>query len=125
MRERSSASVRITYLDREGVKNALKEHIAYLARRFPELEKAILFGSFVRGDAVPGSDIDLLLVLAGSDKPFLHRIQDYLPSSFPVAMEVFPYTSEEIGKMLEDGNHFLASALKEGLVLFSREEQGA
>jgi predicted nucleotidyltransferase len=34
--------------------------------RDPEVERMVLFGSRARGDARPGSDLDLLLILRGS-----------------------------------------------------------
>lgn len=114
-------SVRIRYLDREAVEKALNEYVQGLAADHPELVKAVLFGSFARGDSVPASDVDLLLVLSGSDLPFQERIVMFLPSRFPVGMDVFPYTRDEIRDMLQEGNRFIAAALEEGREVFNRE----
>lgn len=46
----------------------------------------------VKGTAVPGSDVDLLIVLTASDRSFLDRIPGFLPSAFPCGVDVFPYT---------------------------------
>ena len=35
----------------------------------PRLERVLLYGSQARGDAEPGSDIDVMIVLAGSVSP--------------------------------------------------------
>jgi predicted nucleotidyltransferase len=56
------------------------------------VKRVILFGSLVRGEAVLGSDVDLIVVLSGSDLPYLQRIPQYMPSYFPVGVDVFPYT---------------------------------
>ncbi|MBN2025391.1 MAG: nucleotidyltransferase domain-containing protein [Actinobacteria bacterium] len=91
-----------------------------IAEEHPELETAILFGSFARGDSVPASDIDLLLILAWSDTDFQDRIVAFLPSRFPVGIDVFPYTREEIEKMVGEGNGFISAALREGVKIYAR-----
>jgi len=102
------------------VRKAVDEYVRDTAQKHPELVKAVLFGSFARGDAVPGSDVDIVLVLSRSGKDYHDRITEFLPSRFPVGVDVFPYTEEEIRAMLEEGNRFVASALAEGEVIFSR-----
>ena len=64
------------------------------------------------------SDADLIIILKDSEKSFLDRMTDFIPPSFPLPLEVFPYTSEEVG----EGNLFLKRALKEGVVLWRRPE---
>jgi predicted nucleotidyltransferase len=112
--------VKITYPDREAIKKALHELVKDLVESHPELEAVILFGSFARGDSVPASDVDLLLILAQSERPFHERIPKFLPSRFPVGVEVFPYTREEMEGMLREGNFFLKAALEEGVELYRR-----
>jgi hypothetical protein len=110
----------VTYFDREGVQRALAEYVDALAARHPELEEVVLFGSLVSGTPVPGSDVDLLLILASSDRPFRERIPLFLPGKFPVGMDVFPYTRTEIERMRQEGNPLIAGAFREGLILFRR-----
>ncbi len=62
---------------------------------------------------MPGSDIDLLLILNASEETFLKRIPRFLPSRFPVRVDVFPYTEEEVEKMKGEGNFFIRRALEE------------
>lgn len=120
MQIRWSGSVKFIYLDRQKVKDDLKKAVARLAEARPEVQRVILFGSLARGDAVPGSDADILVVLIESDKDFLHRISDYMPSDVPISVDVFPYTEDELERMLNDGNQFVKRALSEGVLLFER-----
>ena len=60
--------------------HSLRKSIKELRERYPEIEQVILFGSFARGEAVPGSDIDLLIILKDSKLTFLERIVRYIPS---------------------------------------------
>lgn len=116
--------MRIEYVDRFSVTHALEAFIQSLASKHPELERVVLFGSFAKGCAVPSSDVDLLLVLESSELPFLERIPAFLPTRFPVGVDVFPYTREELERMLEEGNSFVVSALKEGIELYRRPLPG-
>jgi uncharacterized protein len=114
------STVRITYFDREAVRRALDGHVRALTARHPEITEVVLFGSLVRGTPVPGSDVDLLLILEDSDRPFLDRIPPLLPTGFPTAVDVFPYTRAEIERMKQEGNRFVLGALRDGEVLFRR-----
>lgn len=118
MQHQSSHFVKITYFDKEIVWNALKQFVRELVKNNPEIEKILLFGSFAKGESVPGSDIDLLIVLNASDKSFLNRMAKYMPDKFPVSVDVFPYTRKELEAMVKEGNFFLKQALKEGISLF-------
>jgi len=46
--------------------------------RFPEVEKAVLYGSRAKGDARPGSDIDLALFGSRLDQNKVGQIDDAL-----------------------------------------------
>jgi len=117
MPRKSSPFVKISYFDETAVRKALKLFLAELEEKHPEVEKVLVFGSFVKGECVPGSDIDLLLILKESPVPLLERLPRYMPSSFPITVDVFPYTREELAKMRADGNTFIKRALAEGKLL--------
>ena len=114
------STVKITYFDSEAVWRAVDEYVRTLAARYPELEEVTVFGSLVRGTAVPGSDVDLMIVLSASDRPFLGRISEFLPSGFPVGVDVFPYTRDEIERMRAAGNPLVLNAIREGVVIYRR-----
>lgn len=121
MRSEYFGSAKITYLDRDAVWEALRSLAPRLADEHPEIEKISVFGSFARDDAAPGSDVDLLLVLKESDLPFPERAGRYRPRHFPIALDVFAYTADEMQRMLSEGNFFLKRALAEAITLFERE----
>lgn len=121
MQKPSSPSVKVIYYNRDRVAKALAQTLQELAGRHPEVEEVVLFGSFVRGDAVPGSDVDMLLILRDSPDDFLKRIPTYLPTTVPGGVDLFPYTRQEIERMTSEGNPFLRRALAEGRH-FTRQE---
>ena len=82
--------------------------------RHPEIERAVLFGSLQRGDAVPGSDADVLLVLRTTDLPFSQRAAVYRPDGVGIPVDLFVYTRTELEGMLAADNRFVSRALADG-----------
>ena len=70
-----------------GLSNATLEKVRTVLERFPEVERAVLFGSRAKGTHKPGSDIDLALQGAALDWRIVGRIYEdlddlLLPYSF-------------------------------------------
>lgn len=64
--KKSSASVKVFYprFSREQVLAHLRERLPALAEKLP-LQRAVLFGSYAKGNFAVGSDIDLLVIYQG------------------------------------------------------------
>lgn len=88
-------------------------------------EKAILFGSFARGDFSKKSDIDVIFITQ-SKESFIDRIGSYIgylrdkDALKPFDIDVLVYTPEEFLQMKKKGNRFISRAVKEGVVLYER-----
>jgi predicted nucleotidyltransferase len=95
-----------------------------LAEKHPEIEEVWLFGSLARGDAVPGSDADLLVVLSDSPYPFLERSVRYQPDFCGLGADVLAYTRTELAQMQAGGNDFLRRAQTEGICLVRTTRPG-
>ncbi len=117
VRRRSLGSVTVFSLDKKLIEKAIDRFVDGLSKR-EEVLKLVIFGSWVKGEAGVGSDVDFLIVLKESEHPFLERIPIYTPSNFPIDTDVFPYTLEELKK----GIPLVEQALKEGKVVFERIE---
>lgn len=117
LRERSSDSVRTFWLDQKEMIRKLREAARSLKDRYPEIEETVLFGSLARGEAMPGSDADLLLVLRDSDLPFPDRSRRYAVELDGAGVDVLAYTREELETMKKDGNVLVTKALGEGIEL--------
>jgi predicted nucleotidyltransferase len=93
-----------------------------LAKHHPEIEEVWLFGSLARGDAVPGSDADLLIVLRHSPLSFLARSAHYQPDFCGVGVDTLAYTRAELVAMQSDNNPFLSQVQSEWLQLYPAEQ---
>lgn len=75
----------------------MREYVACL-RKKPEVEDIYLCGSWARGSYTPYSDVDLLILVKGDGQKPHDRIPAYLPDRFPVSLDLFIYTREELEK---------------------------
>ena len=79
-------------MERFGLKESIIDMICTVFVRYPQVERAVLYGSRAKGDFKPGSDIDLTLV--GEDdlsRKELYRIMDdlddlLLPYTFDISI---------------------------------------
>jgi predicted nucleotidyltransferase len=53
------------------------------------------FGSYARGDWGVGSDLDLVVVVSESHRPFAERALDFDVAGLPVPAELLVYTDTE------------------------------
>ena len=90
------SSVVIKSVDEARVRKAMDDYAQRLLAARSEIEEIVVFGSFVRGDFAPGSDLDVFLLLTHSEKRVRDRVPDYLPRTFPVPLDLFPFTREDI-----------------------------
>ena len=83
--------------------------------------KIVLFGSRARGEAGPGSDLDLLIV-EESHLPRYKRAAHYLRALVGVfpAKDVVVWTPQEIEAWSRVPNAFVTTALREGKTLYAR-----
>ncbi len=100
---------------------ALRERLLPVLRT-SRVQKAIVFGSFARGEASRHSDLDLILVQQ-TDRRFLDRYDGLLYELSRVVperdLDVLIYTPEELASMSQRA--FIAAALDEGKVIYESE----
>jgi predicted nucleotidyltransferase len=85
-------------------------------------EKIILFGSSVKGNQDPFSDVDVIVVYR-TDKSFMARLRDLYESwDIPKAVDILAYTPEEFQEMLKD-SYFVQRVVNEGDVIYERTHE--
>jgi predicted nucleotidyltransferase len=90
------SGVVVKSIDERVVRRAMDAYATRLLAAHPEVEEIIVFGSFADGTWAPGSDLDVFVVLSRSAKSVRDRIPELLPGAFPVGVDLFPLTREEI-----------------------------
>ncbi len=105
----------------------LSEQSPYLAvaiERIAQLfnpDRIILFGSYARGDAQPGSDLDLLIVLPSIENKRRSAVQiGEALSDLPISKDIVVTTTEEISTRGNVIGSVLRPALREGIPVYER-----
>ena len=90
------SGVVVKSIDEGVVRRAMDAYAVRLLAAHPEVEEIIVFGSFADDTWAPGSDLDVFVVLSRSAKSVRDRIPNLLPGAFPVGVDLFPFTREEV-----------------------------
>ena len=102
-------------MQRFGLEEEVIIKIQNVFSQFPEIEKAILYGSRAKGNYKPASDIDLSLVGTKLTLSVLNKIDWALDDLF------LPYTFDlSVYSMLENKN-LLEHIKRVGIVFFEKE----
>jgi predicted nucleotidyltransferase len=115
-------NVRVFRLDGAGVIARLRERARTLVERNSDVLEVRLFGSLARGDAHPGSDADLFIVLRDGAPPFLDRIPDLARhfTGVGIGCDVVAYTESERAALTARDDAFARAVLDGGITLALR-----
>ncbi len=101
---KSSNSVNVVFADKSQIFRQVREYADRVKRQRREVQKIGLFGSYANETYGPASDVDLLIILRESSRPFLGRIPEFMPENLDVCCDVLPYTEAEIKGMKQQQN---------------------
>lgn len=126
MLERSFNSARAFFLDGELVKERLRAAARKVVSEHAQVTRVILFGSFHKGNYAPGSDADVVVMLAGpTHVRFTDRAAEFQEAfeGIGVGCDVLVYTEDELLTGMAQGNLFF-TAIAQGQVLAHASERG-
>lgn len=92
-----------------------RQTAARIVEHHSEVRRILLIGSFARPEYDAGSDMEILIVLSASTKPFGRRVEEFFNDCPAYPTKVFPITEDELRARLEEEDAFWLSALKEGI----------
>ena len=93
---------------------------AQVAVEHPGLERVALFGSYGRGDAGVGSDLDLLLIDAASRGPQHQRLLAWPLAELPLSCDALVLTPTEHAELLASGSAMAAALQRDSRWLWHR-----
>lgn len=99
---------------REELLQRVTEFVRELKATLP-VEQVYLFGSFAKGEVHEGSDIDLLIIGAFSERLPYRILSVMRLTELPI--EPVVYTRAEFEQMKQQGNPFVMEVLRTGTVL--------
>lgn len=92
-------------------------------------EQIYVFGSYARGHAAEGSDLDLLIVEKDAFGPGKSRRSEMgrlwrALARFRIPKDILIFTPQEIERWRDSKYHIVAHALREGKLLYERPRAG-
>jgi uncharacterized protein len=111
---RSLRSSVFTWPDVQTVDRAVRGWAERIAQAREDVQLIDYFGSYARGDWGVGSDLDLIVIVKGSDQPFERRAAEWDVTELPVPAEVLVYTEEEWRSLARQGR-FHHTVMAEGI----------
>jgi predicted nucleotidyltransferase len=96
---------------------AAREWAASAAEMHPDVIAVGCFGSYARGDAGVGSDLDLIIIVRDSDRPFMYRGAAWATERLPVPADLVVYTSAKWAALPAHAPRFAATLKQETLWL--------
>jgi predicted nucleotidyltransferase len=101
----------------EEIRRRVREHL-----HGRSVVRAILFGSFARGEADVASDVDLVLI-EPTTAPFVERGRSHLPLfQMGIGLDLLIYTPEEYECLKRAGNPLIERIEREGLTIYEGSE---
>lgn len=113
-------SVKILSVDYTLLMESLKNKAIIIREKHPAVKRVLLFGSFSKGNYTPESDVDILIVSAGIDVPFLKRANIFIDyfKDIPFDVNLLVYTEDEVMKMYERKDLFIRQILDTATELY-------
>ena len=121
---RSLSSSVLKWPDAQTVERALRRWVSEAVQDRDDILRIGFFGSYGRGDWGVGSDLDLIIILSGSDQPFERRGAEWDTTGLPVPTEILIYTLDEWQSLDREGR-FYQTLIQEARWVYTREGQAS
>jgi hypothetical protein len=108
--------------NRATVDRAVRDWAARTAAAHPEVLRIGYFGSYARGDWGVGSDVDLVLIVSASEKPWMERPSDWDRRGLPVPSDLLVYTADESAALLAEGRGMARTIDQETVWVYERKD---
>lgn len=103
---RLSASSVLVWPKADAVLGAASDWAHDIAARDERVLRIGYFGSYARGHAGVGSDLDVVAVLEHSDLPFERRATTWETTRLPVPVDLIVYTRDEWHRLVAEDSGF-------------------
>lgn len=117
---RSLSSSVLKWPEARTVDHAVRRWAETVRRQRREVIRVGYFGSYARGDWGVGSDLDLVIIVEGSEHPFERRAAEWDATDLPVPADVLVYTEEEWQTLIQ-ARRFHQRVMREAVWVYVRE----
>lgn len=97
---RSLSSSVLKWPDAVTVGQAIRSWAKEIIGKHSGILRVGYFGSYARGNWGVGSDIDIIIIVESSEKPFITRAAEFDTTRLPVPSDLLVYTKDEWQSLL-------------------------
>lgn len=115
----SSSSIK-RWPSAEAVLSAVNAWARETAEQRPDVLALGYFGSYARGEAGFGSDLDLIAVVRTDNRPSMERSRDWGTETLPVPADLLVFTVREWKRLKAEGGRFVQTLRSEAQWLVKR-----
>jgi predicted nucleotidyltransferase len=115
----------IVWPKRAEIDAATRRWAADVAPTHPELRRLGYFGSYARGNWGVGSDLDLVAIVAASERSFAERAAAWPTEALPVPVDLMVYTEAEWEALADEQPTFWMRLNRETVWVWPFEEGSA
>ncbi len=109
--------------DRQAIDEAVRCWAENVRLKRSDVVRIGYFGSYARGDWGVGSDLDLLVVVESSDRPYYSRATEWDVTGLPVPADLLVYTCDE-WQSLNRQSRFPHTLTQETCWVYVRRSEG-
>lgn len=117
---RSLSSFVLRWPDKQTVDMAVRAWTKGIVEKRKDVLSIGYFGSYARADWGVGSDLDIIIILEGSDLPVERRATEWDTTVLPVPADLLVYTEDEWHEMKERGR-FYETVMHEAVWVYERD----
>jgi len=114
---RSLRSSVLRWPDARTVIDALRQWAVHAQTCRDDIERIGYMGSYARGESGVGSDLDVIIVLTRSERPFEKRSCEWDLTALPVSADLLVYTAAEWEAVTARGGRFAEAIRHEAVWL--------
>lgn len=117
---RSLRSSVLVWPDASQVDAAVRAWASRLTAERFDVRRIGYYGSYARGDWGPGSDLDVVLVVASASEPFIRRPIEWDLTELPVPADLLVYTEDE-WRSLDPDSRFARTIAREVIWVYPND----
>lgn len=119
---RSLNSSVLKWPDRQTIDQSVRQWVNTLVSNRPNILRVGYFGSYAKNDWGVGSDLDIIVVVTQSKKPFWQRSLEFDLTNLPIPSEILVYTRDEWEEMRKEGRRFCQTVEQEAVWIYENKE---
>ena len=119
---RSLNSSVLKWPDKQTIDQSVRQWVSTLVSNRSDILRVGYFGSYAKNDWGVGSDLDIIVVVTQSNKPFWHRSLEFDLTNLPIPSEILVYTRDEWEEMRKEGRRFCQTVEQEAVWIYEDKE---